>query len=88
MLDDPFMLMLNVASQNKSPASMYIDGVLNSTDKSYITRDIEAMKDQIMDAMGSKFVMYKNTVLWLVLASCLSTMKSLVYYKYTMDFLS
>ena len=60
MLDDPFMLMLNVARQNKSPASMYIDGVLNSTDKSYITRDIEAMKDKIMDEMGSKFVMYKK----------------------------
>ena len=45
-------------------------------------------KVDLIHVIRSKFVMYKNTVLWLVLASCLSTTKSLVYYKYTMDFLS
>ena len=58
MDDDPFMLMLRTARENKTPAAQYIDNVLKCTAVSFIDRDLEEMRLQLREATGSKFVTY------------------------------
>ena len=52
--------MINVARENNSPASRYIDQILSFNKKSFIIQDIENMKDRIVQESGSKYVMYRQ----------------------------
>ena len=56
--DDPLMHMLQTARENNTPSAKYIDSVLENTTSSFITKDLQDMKEQIMLKEGSKFKMY------------------------------